>query len=106
MIELRVLSLGGGVQSTTVALLAAEGAIDKVDAAIFADTQWEPAQVYRHLNWLEPRLPFPVYRVTRGDIKQNILTRRNTTGGFTDCSKRKFRCPSLWISKTSFTATI
>lgn len=35
---LRVLSLGAGVQSTTLLLLAAEGRIGPLDAAIFADT--------------------------------------------------------------------
>lgn len=33
--------------------------------AIFADTQAEPASVYRWLDWLEKQLPFPVHRVTR-----------------------------------------
>ena len=50
---LRVISLGAGVQSTTMALLAAHGEIQPMpDAAIFADTGWEPAAVYRHLEWL------------------------------------------------------
>lgn len=47
---LRVLSLGAGVQSTTLALMAAHGEIEPPDCAIFADTQWEPAEVYAHLN--------------------------------------------------------
>lgn len=41
-IRLRVLSLGAGVQSTTLALLAAHGEIGPMpDCAIFADTRWE-----------------------------------------------------------------
>lgn len=65
-IKLRVLSLGAGVQSSTLALMAAHGEIGPMpDCAIFADTGWEPAQVYEHLAWLETRLPFPVYRVQR-----------------------------------------
>ena len=41
--HLRVLSLGAGVQSTTLALMAAHGEIGPMpDAAIFADTGWEP----------------------------------------------------------------
>jgi hypothetical protein len=60
---LRILSLGAGVQSSTVALLAAEGAIPPLDCAIFADTGSEPAAVYAHLDRLIPALPFPVYRV-------------------------------------------
>lgn len=83
-VRLRVLSLGAGVQSTTLALLAAAGEIGPMpDAAIFADTQWEPAAVYRHLDWLRApgRLPFPIDVVTAGDLKAGILARRNTSGG-------------------------
>lgn len=80
---MRVLSLGAGVQSTTVALLAAHGAIDLPECAIFADTGWEPRAVYDHLRWLRSPnvLPFPVHVVSAGDIRANILARRNTTGG-------------------------
>ncbi|HJQ56433.1 MAG TPA: hypothetical protein VJ890_05980 [Vineibacter sp.] len=80
-VRLRVLSLGAGVQSTTLALMAAHGEIERPDCAIFADTQWEPAAVYRHLDWLGSVLPFPVRRVTAGDIQQSIRERRNTSGG-------------------------
>jgi hypothetical protein len=63
---LRVISLGAGVQSTTLALMAAQGEIGPMpDYAIFADTGWEPAAVYRHLDWLESVLPFPVHRAKR-----------------------------------------
>jgi hypothetical protein len=71
---LRVISLGAGVQSTTLALKAARGEIGPMpDAAIFADTQSEPAAVYRHLDWLERQLPFPVRRVTKGSLRDEIL---------------------------------
>lgn len=73
---LTVLSLGAGVQSTTLALMAAHGEITPMpDCAIFADTQWEPKAVYDHLDWLcSPNvLPFPVYRVTAGNIRADIL---------------------------------
>lgn len=79
--KLRVLSLGAGVQSTTLALMAAHGEIEAPDCAIFADTQWEPREVYEHLDRLEKLLPFPVHRVTAGDIRQNILARRSARSG-------------------------
>lgn len=79
---LRVLSLGAGVQSTTLALMAAHGEIKPPDCAIFADTQWEPQSVYRHLDWLEPRLPFPVRRVSRGSIRENVRTQQNSWGKY------------------------
>ena len=46
-----VLSFGAGVQSTTLLLLSCEGLLPRLDHVIFADTQWEPAAVYRHLDW-------------------------------------------------------
>jgi len=70
----RVISLGAGVQSTTMALMAAAGELPMPDCAIFADTGWEPQAVYRHLDWLETQLPFPVHRVSAGDIRDSIAT--------------------------------
>jgi hypothetical protein len=71
---LRILSLGAGVQSSALALMVACGEVaPMLDAAIFADTQAEPAKVYRWLDWLEKRLPFPVYRVTAGNLETDFL---------------------------------
>jgi hypothetical protein len=71
---LNVLSLGAGVQSSTMALMAARGEITPMpDCAIFADTQSEPGAVYRYLDWLETQLPFPVHRVTAGSLREEIL---------------------------------
>lgn len=79
---LNIISLGAGVQSSTMALMAARGEIGPMpDCAIFADTQWEPASIYRWLDWLETQLPFPVYRVTAGSIRDAVLAKQNTTGG-------------------------
>lgn len=71
----RVISLGAGVQSTTLYLMAHGGAFgDRPDLAIFADTQWEPEGVYRHLEWLEGlRLPIPIRRVTKGNLRAAIM---------------------------------
>ena len=71
----RVLSLGAGVQSSCLALLAERGEYDlpKPDFAIFADTGWEPQAVYDHLDWLESQLSFEVIRVNNGNIRENIL---------------------------------
>jgi hypothetical protein len=76
------LSLGAGVQSSTIALMAKHGEITPMpDAAIFADTQAEPASVYKWLDWLEPQLPFPVIRVTRGDMTQESLLIKDRKDG-------------------------
>jgi hypothetical protein len=66
MTPMHLISCGGGVQSTTVCLLAARNLITPMPvAAIFADTGDEPESVYRHVDWLEKQLPFPLYRVKR-----------------------------------------
>lgn len=81
---LRTLSLGAGVQSTTLALRYAHGECGPMpDVAIFADTQWEGREVYEHLRWLSSPnvLPFPVMEVTAGSLRDDILARRNTSGG-------------------------
>lgn len=70
---MRILSLGAGVQSTTIALMAEVGEIERVDHAIFADTQSEPSAVYRHLEWLMSVLSFPVHVVTHGSLQQEIF---------------------------------
>ena len=73
---LHIISLGAGVQSSVMALMAASGELTPMpDCAIFADTQFEPQGVYEHLDWLEKQLPFPTYRVTAGDIRGDTLDR-------------------------------
>jgi hypothetical protein len=75
-IRLRALSLGAGVQSTTLALMAAHGEIGPMpDCAIFADTGWEPKSVYDHLEWLMSGnvLPFPVHIVSAGNIRDELI---------------------------------
>lgn len=75
--SLRVLSLGAGVQSTTLLLLSAEGRLPKPDAAIFADTGWEPRAVYEHLDHLEREVAqpagIPIHRVSVGNIRDDAL---------------------------------
>lgn len=74
--KLTVLSLGAGVQSTTLALLAVEGVLAKPDAVIFADTGWEPPAVYEHLDRLEAVMAnasMPLHRVSAGNIRDDAL---------------------------------
>ena len=83
---LQLISLGAGVQSSTMALMAARGEITPMPAAaIFADTQAEPPSVYRWLDWLEKQLPFPVHRVTAGDLGADVLRPRITADGRRYC---------------------
>lgn len=79
---IHILSLGAGVQSSTLALMAAVGEVTPMPAAaIFADTQAEPASVYRWLDWLEKQLPFPVHRVTAGNLEILTLIRHKRKDG-------------------------
>lgn len=72
--NLRVLSLGAGVQSSTLALMIEKGEIPMVDAAIFADVKGEPSAVYKWLNYLKKEIKsYPIYVVTWRDLKQDIL---------------------------------
>lgn len=74
---IHILSLGAGVQSSTLALMAAAGEVTPMpSAAIFADTQAEPKAVYIWLDWLEKQLPFPTYRVTAGNLHEIIGKQR------------------------------
>ncbi len=80
-----VLNLGAGVQSSALALMCAKGEITPMpDFAVFADTQAEPTEVYTWLTWLEKQLPFPVYRVTHGNLTDESLKVRIKSGKYGD----------------------
>lgn len=71
-----MLSLGAGVQSTTLALLACDGQLPGLDAAIFADTGWEPKAVYEQVDRLEAelnRVNIPLYRVSNGNLREDAI---------------------------------
>lgn len=72
---MRILSLGAGVQSSTLALMASCGELEKPDCAIFADTGWEPKEVYDWLAFLECHISFPVVRVQTGDLRKALIAR-------------------------------
>ena len=74
---MHIVSLGAGVQSSTLALMASRGEIGPMpSAAIFADTHAEPKAVYEWLDWLEPRLAFPLHRVSAGSLTEAVLRPR------------------------------
>lgn len=74
---LNVLSLGAGVQSTTLFILGCEGeSLPKLDGAVFADTQWEPKHVMEHLVNLQrfgDEHDVPVYLASRGSLPNDVL---------------------------------
>ena len=66
-----VLSLGAGVQSSVMLLMAAQGFLPKPDIAIYANTQWDSKATYAHLAWLEAvaaNAGIEVVRVTAGSL--------------------------------------
>lgn len=80
------ISLGGGVQSTVMYLMAGHGMITPTPAlAIFADTGWEPPDVYKHLEWLKeisgqlPN-PIPIHVVSSGDLYHNVWHAKRIKG--------------------------
>lgn len=76
MADLIAHSTGAGVQSATIGLLAAEGVLPKPDVAIFADTGWEPAQVYAQVDRLaavyeDAGIEF--HRVSQGNLRRDAI---------------------------------
>ena len=72
--HLRILSLGAGVQSSTLALMIERGEIPNVDAAIFANVKGEPKKVEDWLAYLRTQITkFPIYEVTWRNLRQDIL---------------------------------
>jgi len=80
---MHIISLGAGVQSSTVALMAAAGQIMPMPtASIFSDTQAEPKSVYTWLDWLVQQLPFQTFRVTSGSLtKASLEVKKNRKTG-------------------------
>ncbi|WP_188186958.1 hypothetical protein [Nonomuraea sp. SYSU D8015] len=78
--QLHILALGAGTQSTTIAHLAATGAVPDViprfDVMIFADTGWESRLVYDHLTRIEAfaaEAGIPLVKTSRGNIREDAL---------------------------------
>lgn len=91
---LRVLNLGAGTQSTAVALMHLDGTLPPIDAAVFADTQWEPREVYTHLQRLRGVFEdagVALLEVTAGNIRADAL----------DTSKRAASMPTFVKSVTA-----
>jgi len=82
--DLRILSLGAGVQSSTLFYKILNNEIEPVDCAIFADTGNEPKAVYDYLEHLSNLADFPVHIVSKGNIINDSLAvaEKGTNKGF------------------------
>jgi len=80
---LRILSLGAGVQSSCLALMAQEGLTKhKPDYMIFADTGWEPSFVYEHVEYLKKAVTIcPLITVERGNLREDLIKAANPEPG-------------------------
>ncbi len=70
---MKIVSLGAGVQSSTMLLLALHGEMDMPDGVIFADTGYEPKAVYEWLGLLRQKCEqagLPFYVVSNGNIRK------------------------------------
>jgi hypothetical protein len=86
MPEHHFLNLGAGVQSTALYLMSIDGdepEVPRFDAAIFADTQEEPDEVYRHLEWLEKQGGPPIIRTTAGRLGDALDRNDGSDGHYT-----------------------
>lgn len=72
-----VLNLGAGVQSSTIYCMIADKELDiPLDGAVFSDTQEEPEEVYRHLDWLRSLGGPPIVTVTVGCLGDDLRNGR------------------------------
>jgi len=81
----KVLSLGAGVQSSTLLLMACRDQIEKPAVAIFADTGWEDPRTYVHLEFLKTEAAaagIPVLVVSNGNIRDDLLNAAELKKGF------------------------
>lgn len=71
---IHVLSLGAGVQSSTLALMAEQGEIGQTPtSANFSDTKDETPDVYVWLAWVREQLSYPSEIVTKGSLSATSL---------------------------------
>ena len=84
MIEVTGLSLGAGYGSVGMALMLEDGLFTDVpqpDLAVFADTGAEPPHVYETLDWIRPKLSYPLEVVSVGDLWSDTWKLVRGTGG-------------------------
>ncbi len=73
--------------------MAAAGQFEQMpELAIFADTGWEPAGVYEHLDWLEAQVTgrIEIARVSAGSLRDDLLAFAAGTG-------KRYASPLLFV---------
>jgi len=75
---MRFLSLGGGVQSSVMLMMAIHGELERPDHVLFADTGWDGDLTMDHVAWCERqchKAGLPFHRVTAGNIREDMMGR-------------------------------
>ena len=78
------LSLGAGVQSSVMLMLAIRGEIERPDHVLFADTGWDGKKTMAHVDWCErqcQKAGLPFHRVSNGNIRSDSLHARIADSG-------------------------
>jgi hypothetical protein len=81
---MKFLSLGGGVQSSVMLLLAIHDELERPDHVLFADTGWDGERTMNHVAWCERKCEkagIPFHRVTAGNIREDMMIARTADSG-------------------------
>lgn len=73
---MNILSLGAGVQSSTILLMSIHGELPRIDHCVFADVGWEPPEVYRWLEFLKVKAAeagIPIHVVSEGNLREHVM---------------------------------
>ena len=92
--KLSVLSLGAGVQSSTLAFMIEKGEVPMVDCGIFADTGAEPKQVYEWLDYIKKNVSYPIHIVQERNLEDDVI--EGAKGTF-----KKFTIPFYTLNPAS-----
>lgn len=106
MKTINIISLGAGVQSTMLYLLACERhpVMPPIDAAIFADTGEEPRAVYEHLQWLKSLKGPPIIERNAGNrLGDGLIYGVRPTGHSYETTKNMYGTRSRFASIPAFT---
>lgn len=80
---MKIISLGLGLQSSTMYLMSSLDEIDRSDYAIFADPGAEHPKTYEYLNWLKEwestSNGIPIITVKK-NLYKDLLSKQNSTG--------------------------
>ncbi len=81
---MKILSLGGGVQSVTLYFMSCLNQIDKFDYAIFADPKAESKKTYAYLKymlqWEKDNNGIPIRIASKGSLLKDLINGTNSSG--------------------------